>query len=461
MKISLVSNEGNERLIVIFAGWAMDSRPFASLRRNGYDIAIVWDYSPGHDKSAPDIWNFASKYCEICVFAWSLGVTQAVLPAPLEAKVTRRVAINGSETPVDDLYGIPHSIFKGTLDGLSERSLSKFYYRVCGSRAAFDTFSANLPERPLDELRDELASFLEMRPRHLRWDVALTARNDSIFPHENLTRAWKDVPTVVSDGAHLPDFQKIIHDYTVDKFRVGEKFCRRRPSYDEAAPVQRKMADELLQLIKAHGVNEKMSTAGARTIELGCGTGLLSKNLDVICGADATLELWDLTGPSPLAGRPFREGDAESGLWKEADESTDVIISASTVQWFNSPSRFMLECMRILRPGGTLLFSTFLPGNLVEVARATGRSLPLPDISDWHKYIPQGLETVTEQSGAHTLHFASPVEVFGHLRATGVNSLGNGGENLRKAINSYPVQPDGSANATYRTYILMLRKSDS
>ena len=201
-----------------------------------------------------------------------------------------------------------------------------------------------------------------------------------------------------------------------------------------------------------------MSAPGARTIELGSGTGFLSRHLDRICGNDATLELWDLAGPSPVPGRTFREGDAETGLWNEADASADVILSASTVQWFNSPSRFIGECMRILRPGGIILFSTFLPGNLAEVAQATGRSLPLPDAPDWHKYLPEGLEILAEQSGTHTLRFASPVEVFRHLRSTGVNSLGSGDENLRKALSSYPVGPDGSASATYRTYILMLRK---
>lgn len=459
MKVTTVSNEGNERLIVIFAGWAMDFRPFASLRRDGYDIAVAWDYRPGEKDSGT--WDFALKYSEICVFAWSLGIIHALLPPLLEAKVTRRVAINGSEIPVDDFCGIPHAIFKGTLDGLTERSLSKFYYRVCGSRAAFDSFCANMPERPLDELLDELASFTRLKPRHLRWDVALIARNDSIFPYENLAKAWSNTPVVVSDGAHLPDFQKIIQEYTVDKHSVGERFGRRRETYDAAAPVQRHMADSLLQLIESQGVAERISARGARTIELGCGTGLLSRSLDLICGNEATLELRDLSGPTPLPHRPFCEGDAETGLWNEPGNSADAIISASTVQWFNSPSRFIEECMRILKPGGTLLFSTFLPGNLAEVAQATGRSLPLPDIAHWHSYLPEGLRPVSEEEASHTLHFASPVDVFRHLRSTGVNSLGNGSENLRKALNSYAVESDGTANATYRTYILMLRKNDS
>ena len=149
-------------------------------------------------------------------------------------------------------------------------------------------------------------------------------------------------------------------------------------------------------------VAERISTRGVRAIEIGCGTGLLSRSLDLICGNEATLELRDLSGPTPLPHRPFCEGDAETGLWNEPGNSADAIISASTVQWFNSPSRFIEECMRILKPGGTLLFSTFLPGNLAEVAQATGRSLPLPDVAHWHSYLPEGLRPVSEEEASHT-----------------------------------------------------------
>ena len=76
--------------------------------------------------------------------------------------------------------------------------------------------------------------------------------------------------------------------------------------------------------------------------------------------------------------------------------------------------------MRILKPGGTLLFSTFLPGNLAEVAQATGRSLPLPDVAHWHSYLPEGLRPVSEEEASHTLHFASPATYSGIYAPRGV-----------------------------------------
>ena len=69
MKHELVSYNGSTRLIIIFAGWAMDARPFRHLKRPGYDIAVVWDY-----RSMCIDWSFCKPYTEICVVAWSLGV---------------------------------------------------------------------------------------------------------------------------------------------------------------------------------------------------------------------------------------------------------------------------------------------------------------------------------------------------------------------------------------------------
>ncbi|MDE6431098.1 MAG: hypothetical protein K2K65_08015, partial [Duncaniella sp.] len=32
------------RIILLFAGWGMDEKPFADLSAGGYRLAVVWDY---------------------------------------------------------------------------------------------------------------------------------------------------------------------------------------------------------------------------------------------------------------------------------------------------------------------------------------------------------------------------------------------------------------------------------
>ena len=63
------SSPGNRRLLLLYAGWAMDSRPFSSLSYPGYDVAVVWDYT---DLESP--LPISDDYCEICLIAWSYGV---------------------------------------------------------------------------------------------------------------------------------------------------------------------------------------------------------------------------------------------------------------------------------------------------------------------------------------------------------------------------------------------------
>ena len=122
MKLEFTVKQGNKKLILIFAGWGMDSNPFRDIRLDGHDIAVVWDY---RDMTL-DITPFA-VYSDIYLFAWSFGVfTAARAIAETSLNPTVKIAVNGSLNPIDDREGIPVAIFRGTLDNLSPRNLDKF-----------------------------------------------------------------------------------------------------------------------------------------------------------------------------------------------------------------------------------------------------------------------------------------------------------------------------------------------
>jgi biotin synthesis protein BioG len=72
MQYKLVSDNDSNRLVLFFAGWAMDAKPFEKLHRDGYDTMVVWDY-----RQLDIDWRCVSKYDEICVLAWSMGVYAA------------------------------------------------------------------------------------------------------------------------------------------------------------------------------------------------------------------------------------------------------------------------------------------------------------------------------------------------------------------------------------------------
>ncbi len=462
MKARFVSNSGHDRLIAIYAGWAMDYRPFMGLKRAGYDILVFWDYNSFDFDS-----RLIAPYSEICVVAWSLGVyAAAVTTTAFADRISLKLAINGTLTPVDDTCGIPRRIFEGTLDGLDERNLQKFYRRVCGSRAAYSAFEKSMPERTIDELRSELALFL---PYDIfapvldsRFDHAVISADDAIFPAANQARAWQGVPYTLIEGAHLPDFQTIIDRFVIDKQHVGCRFADGASSYDANASVQAGLVEEMRRIAERFSLPAVMCRRGGRTLEIGSGTGMLSRVLSGYIGRFGTLEMWDIAADAPLEGpqRVFRKVDAEAELMRVPSASVDVIASASTVQWFNSPSRFVRECCRVLRSGGYALIGTYAPGNLAEIEAATGVGLPLLSVRQWSDLAEPYFEIIYMAEKVVELEFDSPLEVFRHLKATGVNSLGRKASPvpMRTSLARYPRRMDGRYAATYRPMVFLLRK---
>lgn len=457
MNITFIGSHRYRRLILIFAGWAMDSRPFENLTRPGYDIAVVWNYSDTN----LDL-SFAEEYDEICLIAWSLGVRAAAsgVLAPIEQQITLRLAVNGTTIPIDDDLGIPRKIFKGTRNGLCERSLDKFYRRVAGSAEAAKEFMLRRPHRSIESVAAELDTFLDgkvpISDTPLFWDCAIISTEDAIFPPTNQQKAWRLTPIERIPGAHLPEVQKIINKYTIDKDLTARRFAKQSMGYEAAAEAQRIIADDLFKLAKDVGA----LPAHGKVIEVGAGTGLLSRKLATLT-AHQDLEFWDIVPVLSIytLGKVSR-GDAELLIRRSPDNSTSLIISASTLQWFNSPGAFLRDCARVLQTDGMIIIGTFGPDNIKEIKEATGLSLPGIRQQDWSKLIGDRLTLKEYHTKEITLHFAEPIDIFRHLKYTGVNSLGgNNTSILRKALKALQPAADGTYTITYQpVYCVMTLK---
>lgn len=437
----------SKRLISVFLGWAMDYRPFARLHRPGYDLVLLWDYTDSHFDFSE--WD---DYDEIVVFGWSMGVYFcAEFPPEIERKVTRRIAVNGTMTPMHDYCGIPVDIFMGTLAGLSERNLEKFYMRVCGSREAYNAFKAHRPERDINQLRRELEGMTKLEPREGRFDLALIGNADAIFPPQNQESGWLGTPKCVFHGPHMPDFQSLIDRYVVDKEMVKQRFCDGASTYESEAVVQREMVEEMVGLLGTRRFG--------RILEVGCGTGLLSRKLKDY--ATEHFEMWDICPVTPYEGAQVLVTDAENAIKDVAPESFDLIASASAIQWFNSPINFMANAAKALRPDGLLVIGTYLEGNLEEITSLMSHSLPLMSELEWVSAIPRQYDIEEIKSWSRVVEFDTPIEAFRHLKLTGVNSLGRtSGQEvpLRNIIGRYTPAPSGKWQLTYCPVIMILKK---
>lgn len=180
MEFRWLRKTGAEEVIVVFGGWAVGAEVFAHLE-GPQDVLFSHDYRD-LDADLPDL----SAYANVSLLAWSFGVAsyshwQQGRADPFQ----RKLAVNGSLTPVNRLTGIPPVAMVRTVESLSHASFQQFLTRV---------FNAPQPDTPLEVAlrRDELnAVALRGDAPEMGFDSVLVSSQDRIFPSASLTRAWQ------------------------------------------------------------------------------------------------------------------------------------------------------------------------------------------------------------------------------------------------------------------------------
>ncbi|MBZ7941886.1 malonyl-ACP O-methyltransferase BioC [Campylobacter molothri] len=192
-------------------------------------------------------------------------------------------------------------------------------------------------------------------------------------------------------------------------------FLKAKSSYEKAAKVQNWMGNRLCEKIPANKFFDQV-------FEFGCAQGEFTRKLkkkiifkkyilnDILdYKSQDKVEIFDM---NDIAQHPL------------STQKFDLITSNATLQWLNF-KKILPALVNMLDTKGILLLSTFGKKNLEQITKSTGFSLKYLSLFEIKKILQEYFFEILIEEDFITLEFESPLEVFRHLKLSGVNSLGH------------------------------------
>jgi biotin synthesis protein BioG len=192
MKTYIRRREKNDQLVILYGGWGTDENVFIQSCNDDFDFILFYNYSADEALVLPEMKTYKRKI----LIGWSLGVWAAEYLSPKTGIIPDiTIAVNGTPVPADDRFGIPLTVFEGTLNNITEENMEKFYLRMFGDKRTYKLNSSRVPKRSIISLHDELRwlynRIMEQKEPGFRWDYAVTSEFDRVFPAENLIGYWE------------------------------------------------------------------------------------------------------------------------------------------------------------------------------------------------------------------------------------------------------------------------------
>ena len=210
-----------------------------------------------------------------------------------------------------------------------------------------------------------------------------------------------------------------------DKDKIAGKFSECLSSYDAQAHVQRRMAENLADMIfKTFGFS-----ARGEVLEAGCGSGIFTARL--LSGGVGELTVVDIADCSACMKNlsdeykcdiDFIRTDAEVYI-KDCARSFCGVFSSAVFQWFHNLPGFISDVSGKMKKDGMFGFATFGPLNLREVRSLTKTGLDYHTKEEIVKYLADDYRIIHVSESSEILYFDTPFEILKHLKETGTNSL--------------------------------------
>jgi malonyl-CoA O-methyltransferase len=217
-----------------------------------------------------------------------------------------------------------------------------------------------------------------------------------------------------------------------DKAKVATSFGNAAQHYDAVAVLQRMTGDALIKRLS------KAQPAAQRVIDLGVGTGYNLPALSQLFPA-AQLIAVDIALPMLKQAKQSHQqlnevryllGDAEQ--LPVQDNSVDLVFANLALQWCDPRSSFA-EISRVLKPGGSVWFTSLGPDSLNELRQAWAAVDDYPHINQF--YSVDAVQQAIQQAGfvqldlhsePHSLFYDSAMAMMRDLKVLGARNMNQG-----------------------------------
>ncbi len=220
----------------------------------------------------------------------------------------------------------------------------------------------------------------------------------------------------------------------INKQKIRRAFDRAADSYDDAAVLQKEVCRRLLQKLDYIKLSPQL------ILDAGVGTGEAVAPLMKRYKKSRVIAL-DLS--ERMLAKALRHGgllrkpelvcaDVEQLPFRE--NSFELIFSSLTLQWCNDLPATMQDFLRVLKPGGLLVFTSFGPDTLKELRACWNQiddAVHVNQFTDMHDVgdglLQAGFADPVMEAETITVSYESVDKLMADLRAIGANATAEGG----------------------------------
>lgn len=256
-----------------------------------------------------------------------------------------------------------------------------------------------------------------------------------------------------------------MNEFHLDRRQVRRNFGRAAGTYEQHDVLQREVQTQLLERLDFYKEQQP-----ARVLDVGAGTGRGSALLKQrypkaeVIAMDLALPMLRAAKSHSSWRRPFARVCAEARHLPLADQSVDVLHSNLCFQWIDDLPTLFGECMRVLKPGGLLAFTSFGPDTLKELRAAWAEADQRPHVSrflDMHDVgdamLAAGLRDPVLDVFRYTLTYSEPRKLLQELQGLGATNADRSRERgftgktaYRRMLQAYEaMRADGRIPATW------------